>query len=710
MSNLTCPRCGSSTVRKTTLRRNSNGRVQQYKCKSCSSRFLEEYIKPRVNVSGKSCPSCGSNDVKGDGSYTRSDEKVQQYYCKVCEKKFADSYVQLPAQPADANCPKCGSSNTVKHGSPRKNTGYTSQPCLCKDCSKQFALNKRERREIVLNGKVINTYWDPPGLKDIPDVACPNCSQKKAVLKSEYYNNTEQRKVRKLLCLGCGQKFTGEGRDWPNRTKRKKGKPIDHRPWKLSDDKWDIRKFFPNIEEHQFKVVYINFTNCGSDWFKDLVKHYILWRIETGVGSNSFCLISKLGFFGRFLQKHGVMSMEETDRELLAIYWGQERGKLKTSTLHTEISDIRGFLNWGNAEQRFITSPTLITYFDYPKIFYDEPDPLEDSVLESIRNNIHILPQPIQLMFMLGFWLGTRPGELCNIRRDCISLDPDGTRWWIEFQREKANDEHRLPLATDLVRLIQQQQDYIKERQGEDYPYLFCHYQQIYKADYPNYSRLKAVKRPPMTTAWTNPMVKIIRHLIEHCEIKDSNGNLANFTGAILRPSRATHLINNGFSLDFVRIWLKHRHATTTKRHYTRYRPGELLDVATVMANVDKKFYPYDTNPERLRENPELHELDGLTMLNGEPLYGYCSLRDFCPRFGRCYTCGFHVASADKLSHYKSQLDRLRTKEQLAFNYGSSEILDSYQQLMNALEAIIAALESDDNEREDKTASSAQLG
>jgi DNA-directed RNA polymerase subunit N (RpoN/RPB10) len=85
-------------------------------------------------------------------------------------------------------------------------------------------------------------------------------------------------------------------------------------------------------------------------------------------------------------------------------------------------------------------------------------------------------------------------------------------------------------------------------------------------------------------------------------------------------------------------------------------------------------------------------------MLNGEPLYGYCSFRDFCPRFGRCYTCGFHIASADKLSNYKSQLDRLRTKEQEAFNYGSSEILDSYQQLMNALEAIIAALESDDNE------------
>jgi hypothetical protein len=58
-----------------------------------------------------------------------------------------------------------------------------------------------------------------------------------------------------------------------------------------------------------------------------------------------------------------------------------------------------------------------------------------------------------------------------------------------------------------------------------------------------------------------------------------------------------------------------------------------------------------------------------------------------------------------QLSHYKSQLEQLRTKEQLAFNYGSSEILDSFQELTNALEGIIAALESGD-EREDKTASS----
>ena len=296
-------------------------------------------------------------------------------------------------------------------------------------------------------------------------------------------------------------------------------------------------------------------------------------------------------------------------------------------------------------------------------------------------------------MFMLSFWLGTRPGELCYLQRNCLRLDPNGSIWWIEFERQKTTDEHRLPITTDLVRLIQQQQTYITKLHGEDYSYLFCHYQGFKKTDFPLYPQLKAVKRPPLPSATENPMVKAIRHLIEHCNICDSNGQLAAFVGRILRPSRATQMIRDGYSLEFIRIWLKHRSGKTTKRHYTRYPPGALLDVACVMANMDGRFYPYDSNPESLHQNPELHELDGLKLTNGEPLYGYCTFREFCPRFGHCYTCGFHIASADKLPHYKAQLERLLAKKSEVFNHGSSEMLESYTQIVNALEGKIEALE-----------------
>ncbi|MEH2436190.1 MAG: tyrosine-type recombinase/integrase, partial [Nostoc sp.] len=619
------------------------------------------------------------------------------------------------AQPAGVNCPYCESSETIKHGSPRERKYGIVQICLCKKCRKSFTLGRREKKNIYREGKVIHSYWDDSGLLIIDNISCPNCKQNEVVSKTKHYDNRSHKQKKTMICLGCGQEFNGEGKDWNNHTRRMLGKTIPPEPWEFEKDKWDLRELYPGIEEYKLKNLFLNFTNCGSKWFVNLLKTYLIWRINYGIkGTSLYTHMDIFKHFGWFLERQDVTCMEEIDRNLLATYYNQELCNLADSTFIKTLSQLSNFFNWGNETQNFITPSTLISSFDFPKLFNEEPDPLEDSVIEAIIENLHILPEPLQLMFMLGFHLGTRPSELCYLLKDCCKLGQDGTIWWVEFERQKRLDEHRLPVPTEIVHLIKKQKTYINELFGDDYPYLFCHYQELGITGYPNYPHMKAIKRPPIPTASSNPMVKAIKSLIEKCNILDSNGKLVNFTGAILRPSQATHLINTGYSLNFVRRWLKHRRESTTRRHYARYKPGQLLDVASVMANLEQKFYPYDSNPESLnpqslRQNPELHELDGLTMLNGEPLYGYCSFREFCPRFGKCYTCGFHVASADKLSHYKSQLEQLKIKEEIAFNHGSSEIYESYQQIVNALESIIDALEGAD-ERGKEATNSPELG
>ncbi|MEH1811546.1 MAG: tyrosine-type recombinase/integrase [Nostoc sp.] len=706
-----CPYCESSkTIKKTSPQEREHGVVQPCLCKECGRHFT--LGRKQVQPPGVNCPHCESSETIKKGRRLKRNKhgSVQICLCKECGRSFTLGGRQTQSQPAGVNCPHCESSKTIKYRSPQERKHGVVQPCLCKECGRRFTLGRRKRENIYSEGKVIHSYWNDSGLVIIDNVSCPNCKQNEVVLKTEYYDNKMHKQMKIMICLGCSQEFSGEGKDWNNSTRRKLGKTIPLEPWEFKKDKWDLRVLYPGCEEYKLNSLFLNFTNCGSNWFVNLLKTYVIWRINSGIKSRTvFMQLYYLKNFGYFLEQQDVTSMEEIDRILIATYYNQELCNLANSTFQRVLSYLSIFFKWGNETQNFITPSTLISSFDSPKLFNEEPDPLEDSVIEAIIENLHILPEPLQLMFMLGFHLGTRPSELCYLRKDCCKPDPDGTTWWLEFERQKISDEHRLPITTDIVYLIKKQETYINELFGDDYPYLFCHYQELGITGYPNYPRMKAIKRPPIVTSFSNPMVKVVKSLIEKCNILDSNGKLVNFTGAILRPSRATQLINTGYSLNFVRSWLKHRSERTTRRYYTRYDAGQLLDVASVVANLDQKFYPYDSNPESLRQNPELHELDGLTMLNGEPLYGYCSFREFCPRFGKCYTCGFHVASADKLSHYKSQLEQLKIKEEIAFNHGSSEIYESYQQIVNALESIIDALEGADEQGKEAT-DSPELG
>ena len=570
------------------------------------------------------------------------------------------------------------------------------------DCGYYFLKGVRKSLKLYNKGELRLVFWDYNIPEYFPDVACPNCHEYQALLNCQYKNKKLSRTVKEMVCINCGQKFRGEGRPWTTKAKRKLGKKIEKRPWKIEDDQWDLRVLYPDVDEYDFPLIFLNFTKISDAKFKKIVKDYLLERISQGLKYRTIRNeLTIIRLFEKFLNNQKITNLEKIDRELLAIYWNQERNHISQETLWGEMRILRYFFSWLNQKKGLSISKTLITSFDYPKLYKNDPDPLEDNALEAIRNNIDVLPEPLQLQFMLGFWLGARQGELNRLSKKCINLDPDGSFWWLEFERDKGDDENRLPITTDLVRLIQKQQNYINQLFGEDYPYLFCHYQGVKEKEYPNYPNLTPVKRLPMNDSTDNSMVGVIRHLIKYCKIKDSNGKEASFTGAILRPTRATYLIRNGYSLEFVRIWLKHKSAKTTFKHYIRYRPGEMLDVATVMANMDNKFYPYESNPsalleqfQDLRKNPQSHELDGLTTIGGLPLIGYCLFKDFCPRFGHCYGCGFHVASSDKLSLYKEQLDKLKAKESEVFNFGSAEILGSYEDTIRTLEAIIESLES----------------
>lgn len=703
MSKLQCPRCDSSNVRKRGYNRLVNGqKVTRYLCHSCKRSFQLQTFVRVAKSADVNCIHCGSSKTITEGKPRVCPHGLtQRCLCKNCGQLFTKNSQKKTAPKVEIFCSNCGSKHTFKLGRPHLHESGQVQSYMCKDCGREFTKEIKKPIKIYLKGKLIHSFFQPPGLEYLPEYACLNCGQNKVVLKRQHFSESQQKQVSLKICLGCGQQFRRDGTEWDTNIKRLQGIEISQESWKFENDRWDFRELYSNFDIDKGNQIFLHFNNCGDDWFKDLCKHYALDRLRKGIAPASLIsMCSYLCLFGRFLQKKKITQMRDINRKFISIYWIQERSHLKKASLRANQSSLKSFLEWGNRENYFSTCSNLSSLlFDSTKIFYSEPDPLEDSVLEAIRDNIHRLPESLQLQFMLGAWLGSRPGELCHLKKNCIIQEPDS--WWLEFERDKPKDKHRLPLPNDFVRLIIRQQEYITALFGEGFPYLFCHYQNLGPLDFPDYQKMLPVKRPPMIAGKLNPMVRAVCHLIKYCDIRDSNNELAYFTGAILRSTRASELIANGYSLEFVRVWLKHRHKATTKRSYTRYPPGEMLDVATVMANLDAKLYPYDTNPETLRQNledlrqyPEMHSLDGLTMTNGEPLYGYCLYREFCPRFGYCYTCPSHVATADKLPEYKKQLKRIKDNEALAFKYWSGELLESYQKTATAIEGIVETLEA----------------
>lgn len=463
------------------------------------------------------CPRCSSDsDVTKHKLEKRSNNRrVQRYLCHTCQSSFQLESLARVALPAEEICPHCGSDYSVKWGKPRAIKYGQTQRCLCKDCGRQFTKGVGQPLRFYLNGKFIYTFMSPPGIKQVANHACLNCGQEKVVYGRRYFNKHMQRQICEKVCLGCGQKFTGVQNRWNTATQRRLGKEVPQKLWNFQEDTWDFRALYPNFDTNKVDQIFLYFSSCGDDWFKDLVKHYVLALIKRGMAFGTVTgTLFRLRHFGRYLQAKSISQMNEINREFMGVYWSQERGHLKSISLSGYQTSLRLFLQWGNRENHFRTNSNLVSsLFDRPKAFYSEPDPLEDDVLQAIRDNVHLLPEPLQLQFILGAWLGTRPGELCRLKKNCIVQEPDS--WWLEFDRDKTSDEHKLPLPKDLIQLIAQQQAYITDLFGKDYPYLFCHYQNIRVKDFPQYLRLKPIERPPMTTASSNPMVKAIRQLIK---------------------------------------------------------------------------------------------------------------------------------------------------------------------------------------------------
>jgi integrase len=518
-------------------------------------------------------------------------------------------------------------------------------------------------------------------------LVCPDCQS-----ENLYFYAIENNKKR-FICRTCRKRYSDSNNLELKVISRLSGKtPPILRPFTFEDDIWDLRNLILLGEREDGFT--INFALIQQIWFKDAVKKYIHHLCRTASPSGIRKHIAELTCFSDFLIKSEVSDFCEIRRTIVLNFICQE--SLTFSKLKTKLIALRGFFYAGTIHGWFEIEQDLIRDDDYPKRPVYNPDPLSEPILKQIENNLYQLPPYIARMWIVSFFTAMRPAELAFLRQDC--LVQEGENWKVVWQRPKTKDFHEVPVTRTIAKVIQEQREYIQNLWGKEWSYLFCHYYGFSKGDL-THVKLRPVKK--VIPSFHNPLKLAIRCLIEALDIRDENGQLAQFSPRLLRPTRLTNLFEVGHDLAVVSAWAGHQSLATTSTYYTHVS-CELIEKEThhiqkALLNINGKPTSYESFPKSFWKNPRAHELDLAGNHLNTPIYGYCALPldEQCDKFRACYTCPCFFPTPEKLPLYIKSRDGLRTKESQAKANGQDVLVEQFGRQADQLDKVIARFQEE---------------
>ena len=459
------------------------------------------------------------------------------------------------------------------------------------------------------------------------------------------------------------------------------------------EDEWDLRAIIPNSGDQNARRAFVNFKLFTVDWYKLTAKKYIYYLCKTEL-CKSFGSINghvyALRRFSQYLAKNYITGFEDINRSLLLDYLADEDKVTKR-----KLTTLKNFFSIGTVKGWFKIDQDIIRDEDYPRTRKGNPNPISTIVREEIEQNLHKLPKPIARMWIVCFFAALRPEELAFLKQDC--LIQEGDKWKVVWQRNKSDDIHEVPITRTIAKVIQEQKDYIQDLWGDDWQYLFCHYHGLSKINLSRFN-LKPIKRV-IPTGSATPLKIGVRALIKELNIRDENGNLAKFTTRVLRPTRATHLFEQGHELAVVSAWLGHKHFATTSTYYTKVScdliEQEAGHIQKALVNSEGHRVAYESFPKSFWEMPQAHKLELSQTHINTPIYGYCGLDldQDCHKFRACYTCLCFVATPEKLPQYIKTRDELRGKQSKALVAGQDVLVEQFGTQADQLDKIIGSLQ-----------------
>ena len=437
----------------------------------------------------------------------------------------------------------------------------------------------------------------------------------------------------------------------------------------LQKDVWQTTEDLGLTLAQHNKILSISFERIEQDWLKLLAKLYILLRVKSNYSAvylkND---VASLVLFSHFIASKSIYNSEDINEQLFSefdyhlhsVKNKQTKKPLSERTISLHYMTLINFFNlcrqegWLDVNTHWFKGRYVNST---PK--NDNVEYIPEEVWNQLDKHLHLLPSPIQRMVLIIRATGLRIGELLNLPLDC--LRKRGNQWRLRFLTEKYKTVDELPICEELVRVVQEQQNYIRQHFGNSYDNLFG-------SNAAGKSYYEPVPRIMSTSAFNGCLN---RFAIEK-NICTKEGKQWHFRSHQFRKTVATVMTNAGVRDLIIQKYLRHR--SPDMQNYYKHLLKEVVGEEYFELMQGTKYVDSTGKiVKKHKPNNPITELMRRKMYQITTQYGECHrpvLKTPCQTVNACWQCEYWLTSTDDLSYLKQDLQTVEEELEIAHNLG----------------------------------------
>ena len=438
----------------------------------------------------------------------------------------------------------------------------------------------------------------------------------------------------------------------------------------LQKDIWrTIEDLGLTINQHQ-KVLTITFEHIEQDWLKLLAKLYILLRSQRKYSTMYLRNdVGSLTRFSQFISSKSIFDAEQIDNQLFEEYdyylrsLKNERTKkpLSERSISLHYMTLINFFNLCRQEGWLdVNTYWFKGRYKNSEAKNDDVEYIPEEVWQQLDEHLHNLPDPLQRMVLVIRGTGLRIGELLNLPLDCLRRR--GKQWRLRFLTEKYLVEDELPICEELVAVIQEQQEYIKQHFGNKYDILFNSND---GGGYRSYKPAPRIMKLDTFNRWLNKLA------VEH-NISDKESKVWHFRSHQFRKTVGTVMTNAGVRDLIIQKYLRHR--SPDMQNYYKHLLKQVIDDEYQKLMKETKYVDSTGNIVATHKpNNPITELMRRKMYQITTQYGECHrpvLKSPCQTVNACWRCEHWLTSSNDLDALQRDLQRIATELEVAEELG----------------------------------------